>query len=331
MVTTWRDIKENTWDLNHVGLVVRDLDKTVEYYQSLGIGTLVTDGPRLSEAEMAQLTILMYGKPVPSFSRNEILRVGPLDIEVVEPPPVPSGLSVNRDFLDSKGEGVSHICFEVPDIEGETARLVEKGAQVILSVTRQGRLGENYLDTREFGGVFLSLRPLAGKREAAGKANSRESGWELFHLGLVVRDLDKTLEYYESLGLISAFNEFPAGYTPPSFEIPGGARDVPDSSDSSTKGRARVRQVRMGPLPIEVIQLPGGGRDANSEFLDGKGEGIAHMGFFVDDLEAETARLVEKGIEVVLVEKRDNRVTMRYFDTREFGGIVLELKQKGTI
>jgi len=331
METTWRETKENTWELHHVGLVVKDLDRTVEYYQSLGIGTLVTDRPRLSEADMAHLEILMYGKPVPSFSRNEILRVGPLDVEVVEPPPAPSGVSVNRDFLDSKGEGVSHICFNVPDIEAETARLVEKGTGVILSVTRQGRLGENYLDTREAGGVFASLRPSPGGKEAAGKPTGKGSGWELFHLGLVVKDLDRTLDYYQSLGLLSAFNEFPTGYTPPTFEIPGIAREVLDSSDSSRKGRARIRQVRMGPLPLEVIQLPGGGRDANSEFLDRKGEGIAHMGFFVDDLEAETARLVSKGIRVLLVERRDDTVTMRYFDTREYGGMVLELKQKGTI
>ena len=87
----------------------------------------------------------------------------------------------------------------------------------------------------------------------------------------------------------------------------------------------------MGPLPFEILQLPEGGRDANSEFLDRRGEGIPHIGFFVDDLEGETARLVEKGIQVLLVERRDERTTMRYFDTREFGGIVLELKQKGTM
>ena len=330
-MTGWREIKENIWGLNHVGLVVRDLDKTVEYYRSLGIGTLVADRPRLSEADVARLEILMYGKRVPSFSKSEILRVGPLDVEVVEPPAIASGVSVNRDFLDSKGEGVSHICFEVPDIEGETSRLVEKGAQVILSVTRQGRLVENYLDTRECGGIFISLRAPAHERAAAAEPARKESGWELFHLGLVVRDLDRTLEYYQSLGLVSAFYEYPEGYTPPTFEIPVMARNIRDSSDLPTKGRFRARQLRMGPLPLEVLQLPGGGRDANSEFLDRRGEGIPHMGFFVDDLEGETARLVEKGIQVLLVERRDDRITMRYFDTREFGGIVLELKQKGTI
>ena len=330
-MTGWREIKENSWVLNHVGLVVRDLNKTIEYYQSLGIGTLVADRPRLSEADLARLEILMYGKRVQSFSKIEVLKVGPLDIEVVEPPVLAPGVSINRDFLDSKGEGVSHICFEVPDIEGETARLVEKGVQVILSVKRQGRLVENYLDTREFGGIFISLRSPARESTAAVEPTRKESGWELFHLGLVVKDLDRILEYYQSLGLVSAFYEYPEGYTPPTFEIPGMDRNIQDLSDLPTKRRFRARQVRMGPLPFEILQLPEGGRDANSEFLDRRGEGIPHIGFFVDDLEVETARLVEKGIQVLLVEHRGDRTTMRYFDIREFGGIVLELKQKGTM
>ena len=147
--------------------------------------------------------------------------------------------------------------------------------------------------------------PPAGERETAAKTSSRNSDWELFHLGLVVRDLDRTLEYLKSLGLLSAYNGFPDDYTPPRFEIPGIGGDALEPSAPSGEGRARVRQVRVGPLPIEVIQLPGGGRDANSEFLDSRGEGIAHMGFFVDDLEAETARLVEKGIQVLLIERRE--------------------------
>jgi len=330
-MTGWREIEKNSWVLNHVGLVVKDLIKTVEYYQSLGIGKLVDDKPRLSEADLTRLEILMYGKRVPSFSKIEVLKIGPLDIEVVEPPVLAPGVSINRDFLDSKGEGVSHICFEVPDIEGETARLIEKGVQVILSVKRQGRLIENYLDTREFGGILISLRSPSRASTAAVEPARKERGWELFHLGLVVKDLDRILEYYQSLGLVSAFYEYPEGYTLPTFEIPGIDRNIQDVSDLPTKRRFRARQIRIGPLPFEILQLPEGGRNANSEFLDRRGEGIPHIGFFVDDLEVETARLVEKGIQVLLVERRGEKTTMRYFDIREFGGIVLELKQKGTI
>jgi len=68
----------------------------------------------------------------------------------------------------------------------------------------------------------------------------------------------------------------------------------------------------------------------NNEFIVDKGEGIAHVAFFVDDLEAETTKLVEKGIPIVLTGKRGDWTFMHYFDTREFGGLLLELQLKGT-
>ena len=150
-----------------------------------------------------------------------------------------------------------------------------------------------------------------------------ENTWELFHVGLVVRDLDKTFEYYQSLGLVSSVLKRRAGYTRPTFEEYGKPREKQNSP-------AKVRIFRIGPLPFEMLQYNEGGRTANKEFLDSKGEGVAHIGFLVDDLEAETAKLVEKGVPIVLTERTQNRVTMRYFDTRKFGGFLLELKQKGT-
>ena len=154
-----------------------------------------------------------------------------------------------------------------------------------------------------------------------------ENTWELFHVGLVVRDLEKTLDYYQSLGLFTSLLTAPAGQSPPprTYEDYGEARDV------NLYSSQRVRIIRMGPLPIEMVQPPEGGKSANNQFLNSKGDGVAHICFFVDDLEAETAKLVEKGIPIVLTEKTQNRVTMRYFDTTKLGGILLELIQKGTM
>jgi hypothetical protein len=35
MPSTWTTIAENNWELLHLGYIVRDLDKILEYYQSL--------------------------------------------------------------------------------------------------------------------------------------------------------------------------------------------------------------------------------------------------------------------------------------------------------
>ncbi|XOV86481.1 MAG: VOC family protein [Pseudomonadota bacterium] len=160
----------------------------------------------------------------------------------------------------------------------------------------------------------------------------RKTDWELLHLGLVVVDAERVLRKYDSLGLLTAVGEFPDDYTPPRFEVTDYQRSR-YRADTDTSGNDRtlsIKQARLGPLPIEVLQLPRAGIDPNSEFLNQRGEGVAHIGFLVDDLEAETARLVNAGVKVLLVERMNDAVTMRYFDLREFGGVVLELKQKGT-
>jgi len=152
-----------------------------------------------------------------------------------------------------------------------------------------------------------------------------ESHWELSHMGLIVRDLDKTFEYYKSLGLVTSVLESTGEdergpYRVEEYGKPRGPRDY----------AVKARIFRMGPLPFEMLQYTEDSRGPNSEFLSNKGDGIAHVAFFVDDLEAETAKLVEKGIPIVLTGKRGDWVFMHYFDTRKFGGLLLELQLKGT-
>ncbi len=154
-----------------------------------------------------------------------------------------------------------------------------------------------------------------------------ESNWKILHMGFIVKDLDKTLEYYQSLGLVSASHAFPEERHRIRIEVNSNPDYTPDPT---RKGRGKQQIIRMGPLPLELIQVGEGGTDPNSEFFDTRGEGIAHIGFIVDDIEAETAKLVEKGVKVLFTMTVDDRETMHYFDTRKYGGIVLELIQKGT-
>ena len=150
--------------------------------------------------------------------------------------------------------------------------------------------------------------------------------WELFHVGLIVKDLEKTLAFYDSLDLITSVAVGVDGKI---------ARhryeDFGEPRDRAVYSKQKIGMIRLGGLPVELIELPEAGRCANAEFARTRGEGIAHLAFLVEDLEKETANLVDKGIEVVLTELTEGQATMRYFDTRERGGLLLELKQKGTM
>ena len=87
--------------------------------------------------------------------------------------------------------------------------------------------------------------------------------------------------------------------------------------------KARFRFTKIGPEPIELI-APVEGETLYKQFLETNGEGIQHVAFTVDDLDRETKKMREKGIPVILSDRRES---FAYFDTRKIGGIIIELMQ----
>ena len=152
-----------------------------------------------------------------------------------------------------------------------------------------------------------------------------DTDWQLLHMGHIVRDLDKTLAYYESLGLITAKHRFPRKKHDISFTMDEPANV---SASSTRTGGGKLAIVRLGSLPIELIQVGADATDANAEFFDNHGEGISHLAFMVDDLAAETARMTANGVRKLMSMTVDGPETMHYFDTREEGGLMLELIQR---
>jgi len=131
-----------------VGVVVRNMDKAIKFYESLGIGPFV-EGP-----SAIALDRKVYGKPADVKVKGAITQMGRIEFELFEPI---EGESIQKEFLDTKGEGVVHIGSYVDDIDREVAKLAEKGFKVISSggVPDGGKFA--YIDTREVGGVILEL------------------------------------------------------------------------------------------------------------------------------------------------------------------------------
>lgn len=130
---------ESNWRFNHLGMVVRDVDKAVEYYQSLGIVSDVTD------------RITMEGKKAKLVGR--FIDIGSLRIELWQPV---RGETVQQEFLNSRGEGVNHIAFHVDDLDREKERMAEKGIPVVFTVRdEEGYMA--YFDAREVGNTLIEL------------------------------------------------------------------------------------------------------------------------------------------------------------------------------
>ena len=93
--------------------------------------------------------------------------------------------------------------------------------------------------------------------------------------------------------------------------------------------RTRGVMGRMGPLGVELLQ-PVQGQTVHKELLESTGEGIGHIAYTVEDLEAETARMEAKGFPVILSIKPagQSRRSAVYLDTRaKFSNLIIELMQ----
>ena len=135
--------------IDQVGVVVRDMDKAMEHYSSLGIGPFET-------LKLSRFDRRVYGKPMGDDHKNllRVAQMGNVELELIQPV---SGDSVQRQFLEKRGEGINHLGFFVDDIEKEVAKLVKSGFKVINSVKYVGGGGVAYLDTDRIGGVCFEL------------------------------------------------------------------------------------------------------------------------------------------------------------------------------
>ena len=99
--------------LHHVCIVVHDIDKSQAYYESIGIGPWIAYPPL---SEYSELNV-----PNPTaFAQMQyrICNLPNIQIQLCQPSPDPSP---QRTHLDTKGEGVFHLGFEVPDADAAQA------------------------------------------------------------------------------------------------------------------------------------------------------------------------------------------------------------------
>ncbi|MDE0194666.1 MAG: VOC family protein [bacterium] len=138
-----------------------------------------------------------------------------------------------------------------------------------------------------------------------------------YQIGVVVRDIEKAAAFYESLG-IGPFTEGPSAHTL--------VRKIygDDAPDVSVKGLI----AQMGSVEFELLQ-PVAGKGIQAEFLERHGEGVVHLCAYTDDIDRDIADLTGLGHEVISYGEVSDGGRFAYFETREVGGLVLELFQPG--
>jgi methylmalonyl-CoA/ethylmalonyl-CoA epimerase len=124
--------------IHHVAIIVRDLEAVLDLYRDqLGL-TVETVMP------------IPYDRVTIGF-----LPVGEVKIELVQPDDDTTGAA---KFLEARGEGFHHICFEVPDIQAALDKLAADGLQLIDKAARKGAEGPvAFVHPKSCHGVLVEL------------------------------------------------------------------------------------------------------------------------------------------------------------------------------
>jgi len=125
------------------------------------------------------------------------------------------------------------------------------------------------------------------------------------HIGIVVKDIKKVAEAWETM----------LGIGPWRFIEQGGT----DPSGQEVKVILGFAYTENN-VELELIE-PVEGRIYHSDFLDNTGGGLHHLAYVVEDVDGETEKLVAEGAEVVL--SQPGQYSYVKFD--DDGGVVFEL------
>ena len=125
--------------IDHLGLACRSAEETARFYESV-LGLPIVSRESLDDMKLRVVKVGTEG-PV---------------LELLEPM---EGEDVIAKFLEKRGEGVHHVCFEVEDVRAATVELREKGLTPVWPEPRPGAGGKlvNFLRPKEAFGVLIEL------------------------------------------------------------------------------------------------------------------------------------------------------------------------------
>jgi len=154
-------------------------------------------------------------------------------------------------------------------------------------------------------------RPAPARLRAVEDAGGALGLGDPYHIGIAVRDLDDAMRSFgetfgiRAWGILEA--ETPALYR--------GAESV---------GGVRAAYARAGAIYIELVQ-PTKGPWTASTFLEERGEGVYHLGYWVEDMPAALRRAEAAGIGVDTAMPPGEHVIAVYLDATRTLGIHIEL------
>ena len=136
------------------------------------------------------------------------------------------------------------------------------------------------------------------------------------HIGVVVKDMDATMQRLSSIFGIGPWDVRERHYPPERVVVGKGPFSY------------RVAFAALGPIELELIEVLEGST-IHAEFLRTKGEGLHHIGFRVPRVQPVIDTLQQHGIGVLQSAFREE-ARYAYMDPVECGGIMFEFVERTT-
>lgn len=125
--------------IDHIGIAVRDLGQAARLYE----GVLGVRCQHTETVETEQVRVAFFP-------------VGESEIELLEATAAESPIA---RFIERRGEGLHHLCLEVPDIEAALRQVRAAGVPVLEPAPRDGAHGSRvaFLHPKGANGVLVEL------------------------------------------------------------------------------------------------------------------------------------------------------------------------------
>lgn len=126
--------------LDHIAIAVKNIKLSQKVYEDIGL--------KFSD----EIEEVKDQKVYTSFCQID----QHAHIELLEPT---SQESTIHKFIETKGEGIHHLCFKVKDVKKKTMELMGKGYRFIYPEARIGAGGclVNFIHPKSTGGVLIEL------------------------------------------------------------------------------------------------------------------------------------------------------------------------------
>jgi len=125
--------------IDHVAVVVENMDDATAFWQD-ALGLKISHTENIADQE----SVIAF------------LPVGGSEVELVEPTTETSGIA---RYLDKRGPGIHHVCFEVDNLQATLDRLDAQGIELINREPTTGAGGTRvaFVHPRSANGVLVEL------------------------------------------------------------------------------------------------------------------------------------------------------------------------------